>query len=302
MSETPLIFALPGNEAMAQQLSAASGWQVGAWQLQRFPDGESKLRYLSQVQGRDVVLVCTLDQPDMRLMPLYLAASVARELGARRIGLVAPYLAYMRQDARFHPGEGITSAHFARLLSSFADWLITVDPHLHRHHSLDEIYSIPSKVVAAAPSIAAWLRLHLPQAVLIGPDEESEQWVAAVAQLAACRHTVLRKVRHGDHEVEVSVPDSANWQGLQPVLLDDIASTARTMVAACNHLHAAGLPPPVCIAVHALFAGDAWQVLQQAGVAQVVSCDTVLHISNQISMAPALAQAMMEMQAVSSRA
>lgn len=57
---------------------------------------------------------------------LYLAASVAHELGAIRVGFVAPCLAYMRQDARFHSGEGITAKHFARLLSSAVDWLVTV--------------------------------------------------------------------------------------------------------------------------------------------------------------------------------
>lgn len=292
---SPLIFALPGNEVLAQQLAQASGWQLGRLQTRRFPDGESNLRFLDEVAGRDVVLVCSLDMPDQKIMPLYFAASIARELGAGKIGLVLPYLAYMRQDARFHSGEGITSAHFARLLSKICDWLVTVDPHLHRHHDLSEIYTVPSKVVQAAPEIAKWVTANLSLPVLLGPDEESEQWVAAVARLAGCPHTVLRKIRHGDREVEVSVPDTSLWQGMTPVLIDDIASTGRTMLAASAHLARAQLAAPVCIAVHALFAEDAYQTLLAAKVAAVVSCDTVLHPSNQICMASALARGMQEM-------
>ncbi|MBI3231088.1 MAG: ribose-phosphate pyrophosphokinase [Burkholderiales bacterium] len=295
MTANTLIFSLPGNEVLADDLVRYGQWQRGQLQYRRFPDGESNVRFLDDVAGQDVVLVCSLAQPDEKIMPLYFAASIARELGARSVGLVLPYLAYMRQDARFNPGEGITSAHFARLLSKVCNWMVTVDPHLHRHHDLSEIYTVPTRVVQAAPEIAKWVSGNVSLPVLVGPDEESGQWVAAVAQLAGCPYTVLRKVRHGDHEVEVSVPDTDLWQGMTPVLIDDIASTARTMMAASAHLHKAGMKPPVCIAVHALFAGDAYASLQAAHVAQIVSCDTVLHESNQIGMAAALVVGMREM-------
>jgi ribose-phosphate pyrophosphokinase len=290
-----IIFALPGNETMAHELAQDGAWQFGHLQYHRFPDGESNLRFMNDIEGQDVVLVASLDQPDQKIMPLYFAASIARELGARSVGLVLPYLAYMRQDACFNPGEGITSAHFARLLSKICDWMVTIDPHLHRHHDLSEIYTIPTRVVQAAPEIAKWIATNVSLPVLVGPDEESAQWVAAVAHLAGCPYTVLSKVRHGDHEVDVSVPDTDLWQGMTPVLVDDIASTARTMMAAAGHLKRAGMKPPVCIAVHALFAGDAHARLLAANVAQVVSCDTVLHSSNQISMAAALALGIQEL-------
>ena len=67
------------------------------------------------------------------MLPLIFAAATARELAAAKIGLVAPYLAYMRQDRRFNPGEAVTSRQVAGLLSSAFDWLVTVDPHLHRY-------------------------------------------------------------------------------------------------------------------------------------------------------------------------
>lgn len=294
---TPLLFAMPGNETLAERLGKLLGWESGVITLRRFPDGESCLRLLTAVQGREVALVCTLDRPDDKLLPLYFAASIARELGARRIGLIIPYLAYMRQDARFHEGEGITSAHFARLVSGFADWLLTVDPHLHRHHTLRAIYSIRSAVVHAAPAIAQWIARNVPRPLVIGPDAESEQWASEVAKGAGCPYAVLQKTRHGDREVEVSVPDSAQWQGRTPVLVDDIVSTARTMIAATTHLHAAGLAAPVCIAVHPVFAGDACAALQAAGVERIVSCNTIAHETNQIDLSGPLAVALQRLMA-----
>lgn len=288
---TPLLFAMPGNEALTVQLGQALSWEVGGLVVRRFPDGEANLRFLSSVDRRDIALVCTLDRPDEKFLALYLAASIARELGAARVGLLVPYLPYMRQDARFHDGEGITSVHFARLVSEFCDWLVTVDPHLHRHRDLSEIYSIPIRVVHASPVISQWITHNLQRPVVIGPDEESEQWVAEVAKAAECPYTVLQKVRHGDRDVEVSVPQPELLRGMTPVLVDDIVSTARTMIAATAHLHAAGLAAPVCIGVHALFAGDAYAALQAAGVERIVSCNTVSHPTNAIDLSGAVAAA-----------
>lgn len=288
---TPILFAMPGNEALANQMCRLRAWEPGAWTMRRFPDGESYVRYLCDVRGRDVAIVCSLADPDAKATALYLAACVARELGAQRVGLIVPYLAYMRQDRAFQAGEGITAVHFARLLSGVCDWLVTVDPHLHRIHRLDQVYKVPTRVVHASHRIAAWICANVPLPLLVGPDAESEQWVADVAALAGCPFTLLQKTRRGDRSVEVSVPLMAHWREHTPVLVDDIASTARTMIAAVARMHEAGLSDPWCIAVHPLFAGDAYAALRAAGVAGVVSSNTVAHHSNQIDMSEALADA-----------
>lgn len=294
----PILFAMPGNEAFALHLDRAMSCEVGQMEMRRFPDGETYIRLLSPVRERDVIFVCTLDHPDEKMIPLYLAARIARELGARRVGLIAPYLAYMRQDARFHDGEGVTSAYFASFVSDFCDWLVTVDPHLHRHHRLNEIYSIPTKAVRAAPHIGAWIAANVERPVIVGPDAESEQWAARVAKSVGCPYTVLNKVRKGDAEVDVSGAEMSGWQGGTPVLVDDIASTARTMIAAAEKLKAAGLPPPVCIAVHPIFAGNAYEELRAAGVARIVSCNTIAHPSNGIDISEEVAVAAVELMAI----
>lgn len=292
---TVVLVALPGAEVFAERLCASLSCEQGALKLHCFPDGETCPQFLSPLAGQDVVLVAALEQPDAKMMALYLSACVARELGARSVGVVAPYLPYMRQDAVFAPGQGVTARHFARLLSSCCDWMVTVDPHLHRIHDLAEVYSIPTEVVPAAPVIAQWVAANVAQPVLVGPDEESEQWVAHVAALAACPFTVLRKVRSGDRDVAVSLPPQDVLAGRTPVLIDDIVSTARTMCAAVKHLTAASGPAPICIGVHALFIGGAFDELKAAGAGQVVSCDTVRHASNGIGMAEALAGAVRRM-------
>jgi ribose-phosphate pyrophosphokinase len=287
---TPLLIALPGNERLASILAPAIGAETGKVETRRFPDGETYWRYMTPVAGRTVALLCALDRPDDKVLPLLFAAAAARDLKAARIGLIAPYLAYMRQDHRFHPGEAITSDYFAKIVSAQFDWLVTIDPHLHRRASLDEIYSIPARALHAAPLIAEWIRDNVDKPLLIGPDRESEQWVAAVGRGTEAPHRVLRKLRRGDRDVEVSVPGLEQWQDRTPVLVDDIISTAQTMIETVRHLKRAGLRPPVCIGVHGIFAGDAYVELMQAGAARVVTTNTIAHTTNGIDISAILAE------------
>ena len=270
-----LLLPLPGNEAIAAALAPRLDAVLGPLTLRHFPDGETYVRVEAPVADRDVCLVCTLHRPDDKILPLLFAAATLADLGSACVGLISPYLAYMRQDRHFREGEGITSAYFGGLLSSGVDWLVTVDPHLHRRASLAEIYSIPSESVAAAPAISEWVRVNVSQPVLIGPDVESEQWVQAVAEGAGVPYLVLRKVRRGDRDVEVSVPDLDRWRTHTPVLVDDIISTARTMLTTIEHLQRLSLPPPVCVGVHAVFADGAYEALVARGAARVVTCNTI---------------------------
>jgi ribose-phosphate pyrophosphokinase len=290
-----VVISMPGNESLADQLAAALVLDRVAATVRHFPDGESHVRVDGAVQGRQALIVCTLDRPDAKLVPLFLLAHALREGGAVSVGLVAPYLAYMRQDRQFHPGETISAVHVSGWIARNLDWLVTVDPHLHRIADLAQVYPIPTRVVHAAPDLAAWVRANVRQPLLIGPDEESAQWVRDVARGADAPFVVLTKDRRGDRDVVVSVPEVERWRTHTPVLVDDIVSTARTMIETVGHLRRAGLAAPVCVAVHAIFAQSAFEDLRAAGAADIVSCDTIVHPSNRIALATAIGAGVREM-------
>lgn len=287
-----ILFAFPGNEALSQKLLDGTSRAKGEFELRRFPDGESLVTVKTNVNGMRAVIVCSLDQPDDKLLPLYFLCRTLRELGAQRVELVAPYLSYMRQDKRFHPGEAVTSVAFASLLSGFIDRLITVDPHLHRHRDLSEIYSIPAQVIHASQQISDWITNNIEQPLLIGPDEESRQWVEAVALNAGAPFEILQKIRKGDHEVEVSLPHVDSYRNHTPVLVDDIISTAHTMIETIAHLRVLKMKPAVCIGVHAVFAGNAFEELAASGAKKIISCNTIEHRSNEIDLSAQLVKSL----------
>lgn len=287
---TAILLPCPGSEDLAKKMAAQLGLRLGGVEYRRFPDLESYVRVRSEISGKRVILVGALDRPDAKMLPLIFLANTARDLGAREVGLVCPYLPYMRQDKRFKAGEGVTSQYFASMLGTAVDWFVTVDPHLHRHGALSELYSIPTSVVHAAPRIASWIRENVRMPLVIGPDSESVQWVSAVAREAGAPFAVLNKRRFGDRRVEVSDLPEAKVHARTPVLVDDIVSTARTMIETVKRLRAHGARRPYCIAVHGIFADDAYRDLRRAGARRIVSSNTVAHASNAIDMTDLLAE------------
>ncbi|MGA1342613.1 MAG: ribose-phosphate diphosphokinase [Hyphomonas sp.] len=277
-----LFFMTPGAEHLAPAFRAA-GLTEGRCVFRKFPDGESYVRLKDDVAGRRVVLISALNDPDQHLMSMLLAAGAARANGAQEIGLAIPYLPYMRQDTAFQPGEPVSAAQFARILGQFADWIVTVDPHLHRFSSLEQVFGpLPARRVTAVPAIADWIMSSFPRALIIGPDSESGQWVNSIAALTGAPALILEKTRRGDRSVRIELPEVGQFGDHQPVIVDDIVSTGSTMAKLVSGLVAAGFRPPACCCVHPLFVESAYQRLLEAGALQVVSCDTVLHPSNRI--------------------
>ena len=285
-----LVLAFDDETALAQQLAQALGWGFVVIDQHRFPDGETRLRLPHSLPER-VVLLRGLQRPNDKLAPLLLAAAGARELGAARLTLVCPYLAYMRQDMAFTPGEVVSQRHLGRLLAGAFDGVITVDPHLHRVATMDQV--VPGRrglALSAAPLLGAHVARQVPGALLMAPDEEAGQWVRAAAAAQGLDHAVCHKQRHGDRDVEVALP-SHDVAGRAVVLLDDMASTGRTLMAAARGAFERGAISVDVAVTHALFVGDALEQVHAAGVRQVWSTDCVPHASNAVSVVPLLATA-----------
>jgi ribose-phosphate pyrophosphokinase len=284
-----VVLPMPGNEAFATRVAAALRADVAQTEFRRFPDGETYVRLHGNFDKAHVAVVCTLADPDPQLARLLFAAGAARDLGASRVTLVAPYLAYMRQDKAFQLGEAVSSRYFATIISSAFDALVTVDPHLHRYKTLSEIYKIPTRALHAAPLLGDWISRNIHRPLVIGPDEEAEQWVSAIAQRCAAPFAVLKKTRAGDREVHIQLPDLAAWRGHTPVLIDDIVSSGRTLAETARLLTEASFAKPCCLVVHAIFAEDALARITPF-VANVLSTDAVPHSSNGIGLAELVAE------------
>jgi ribose-phosphate pyrophosphokinase len=286
-----LLLAFDDERHLAEPLAAALGWPLRWVERHGFPDGESKLRLPAELPPR-VTLLRGLQRPNEKLAELMIVAPALRELGAGRLTLLCPYLAYMRQDMAFLPGEAVSQRHVGRALASWFDVVITVDPHLHRVATMDEV--VPGRrgmALSATPLLGAWAARHAQRPILLGPDEEAAPWVRAAAEAQGLQHATCVKQRSGDREVRVALPP-LDFSGREVVLIDDVSSTGRTLAVTAAALFARGAAAVDVAVTHALFVDDALAHLAQAGVRHVWSSDSVRHDSNVVSLVPMLARAL----------
>lgn len=287
-----LLLSFDDQATQAGALASACGLPLALVKRHRFPDGELRLQLPFAEQGpvpRCVVVYRSLHQPNEKLVELMLLALQARAWGVQQLLLVAPYLAYMRQDVSFHPGEIVSQRQVGAALAAWFDGVCTVDPHLHRVATLAE--AVPTgwtDTLSAAPLLAEHIATQVQAPVLIGPDSESAQWVATAAQHIGCEYGVCSKQRLGDREVMIELPP-LDVTDRHVVLLDDMASSGRTLAVAVSQLRDRGASRLDVAVTHALFNDDALDTVQAAGVDHVWSTDSVAHSSNAVSLAPLLA-------------
>ncbi len=283
------IYAFEMDWTAARRLGEALGAPVSALRHHHFPDGESMVTASGPIGGH-CVIYATLRDPDARVMPLLLGIDALRQGGAARVELVAPYMPYMRQDRVFAPGQPLSAQVWGRLLGQALDRVFTVDPHLHRIGALDEALGAPRGVViSAAPAMRAFALRRLRGAVLVGPDEESRAMVEEVAQ-GGFDYQIAHKERRGDLDVRIALSAPRALENRRALILDDIASSGRTLAQCVRAVRAAGALGVDCMVTHALFAGNALEVLEEAGVGSVWSSDTLPHATNRVPLAEVIAQ------------
>lgn len=285
----------------AQQLAKILSAPFKQVELHQFPDGETKVTLPTKLP-KNIVICRTLNQPNAKLTELIITASAARAQGVEHITLVAPYLCYMRQDIAFHEGEAISQKIIGKLLGDYFDRVITIDPHLHRINNLRE--AIPTEqaiALHASSAMSAFLQQQFSQPVLIGPDEESEQWVNAIAEPHQWDYAIATKERFGDKNVAVTLGDNSkdthdkkpnqtvNLTNRDIIIVDDIASTGKTLEQAVKQIQQQAPASISIIVTHAFFVDNAIARLNNMGVANIWSSDSVLHNSNAFSIIDTIA-------------
>jgi len=286
-----LIAAMPEDLKAAQRLEAKTGVALSEISIHKFPDGESLVRAPSIAET--VIVYCSLNDPNAKLIELGLAASAFRDAGVKRLVLVAPYLCYMRQDIAFHKGEAVAQRVVCGLLAQWFDRVITVEPHLHRTKTLAAIMPGIETSALSAASLLADLIQHDAVAVtdmlIVGPDAESQSWTASVASAVGAQYMTLRKLREGDCKVSVTADDTATIADKHIYLVDDVISTGTTISAAASLLKTHDAKRIDVLAAHALFTKADEQNMLKAGVASIRSTDTVAHATNAAEISPLLA-------------
>ncbi len=287
------LHAFADEAVQAEGLARTLGIPLAYVDVHAFPDGEIIPRV--PAPASTTIVYRSLNNPNAKIVELLLAADAWRRGGARRLVLVAPYLPYMRQDKVFRPGEPVSQRVLAGMLDATFDRIVTIDPHLHRTKTVEELFARAACThLHSADALVPYLR-SLPLAadtMVIGPDAESAPWVGQIAEPLGLAHATMRKVRRSDTSVEIMAPDTLTLTGQPVLLVDDILSTGKTLREAARTLKRAGAGRIVVFITHALGDDTAVDELTGAGAERVMSTDSCTHRTNEIRLAALLATAL----------
>ncbi|NUN11605.1 ribose-phosphate pyrophosphokinase [Candidatus Micrarchaeota archaeon] len=245
--------------------------------VDEFPDGELRIRFQTALKGKTVLLVQSMHpSPNDSLMELLLALRTAKELNAKKIIAVVPYLAYARQDVRFNPGECVSNKIIARMIEDAgANAFVTVNTHLHRISSLKEIFKIPSVDILLNDYFADYYAAKKYANILVvGPDIESTPWIKHIAKKLKADYYVFNKKRFTGTKIENIILPGLNAEGKNVLLIDDVASTGNTLISVSKILKKYGAKRVDCVVTHLLDESGGKKILN-GGISSIACADTL---------------------------
>ncbi|WP_340098789.1 ribose-phosphate diphosphokinase [Salinibaculum salinum] len=274
------------TQALAAELAAVTDQSLAPVEFERFPDGEGMAR-VGEVDDHAIVVASTVsDEAHVECLQLQ---DAAREAGAGEITTVLPYMGYARQDRAFEVGEPVSARAVARAISTGTDRVLTVNPH---EDAVCEYFTVSAESVDAAGCLADPLPTDLTEPLFLSPDEGAIDLAATVANAYGRGDTdYFEKKRLSGTEVEITPSDAAVGDR-DVVLVDDIIATGSTMSESVAVLNERAARAVYVTCVHPLLASNAVLKLSRAGVEAIYGTDTIERSVSEVSVAPAIADAL----------
>ena len=276
-----------GHE-IASQLKA----KVVSVESKRFPDGESYIRFDGNVKNEEVVIVQTTSPPQNEsLIQLLLMADNAKELGAKTITTVVPYLAYNRQDKVFRLGEAFSMKTVVKLLKACsADRIFTVNSH---NPNVLRTLGLPIVDLSAISLLAQHFKkrglkdvfsLSLGKKALATAKEAGRVLEGEYSIISTKRDTMT-----GNVSIEKKLLPIKNKD---VVIFDDIISSGGTMIKAVAWVKEQGARHVYASCVHPLLIDDAKEEILKNGADDVVGTNTMTSPVSVVSVAPLIVEAL----------
>lgn len=268
------IFSGTSNPQLAQRIADYLGIPLGKAQITRFPDGETWVKILENVRGKDVFVVqSTCNPANEHLMELLIMIDALRRASAARITAVIPFYGYARQDRKDQPRVPITAKLVANLIvSAGTNRLLTVDLHAQQ---LQGFFDIPVDHLYASPVIGKYLLdKQLEKTVVVSPDTGGLKMAHGYSEMLGAGLALVAKQRKGPTDVE-ALTMVGDVQRANCVLVDDLCTTAGTLTTAARILKDNGAANVMAAVSHAVLTPMGVERLRGSAIKELVVTDTV---------------------------
>ncbi len=273
--QEPLVKIFSGRQSryLAEKIAEAYKTQLGKSEVINFSDGEFQTSYEENIRGRDVFIVQSTLPPADNIMELLMMIDAAKRASAKKIVAVIPYFGYARQDRKDKPRVSIGSKLITNLLTKTGiDRLITIDLHADQ---IQGFFDIPVDHLYASVIFYPYLKsLNLPNLMMASPDTGGTRRAASYAKGLNTGFAICYKQRTKPNVVE-NMQLIGDVEGKDVVLVDDIIDTAGTITKAGKLIMEKGAKSVRAMATHAIFSGNAREVLANSPFEEIIVTDTI---------------------------
>ena len=277
-----MIIGGSASQDLAAHVAKELGEELCYVEIKKFPDGEKYLRVDANVEDEVTVIQSTGYPQDENLMELLFLISTLKDLGAKKVRVVVPYMGYARQEKRFKDGECVLN-----------------------------FFNIKARNISAMPAIAEYLNKKYfkktdKKPLIIAPDKGAYGFAQEMAEIIGCECTYLSKVRLGPDKVETRIVDVRcdgagentvnvdSVKGKHAVIIDDIIATGGTIVNAINILKQYGASKVDVCCVHPILTNNGAVRIYGAGAEKIIGTNSLSSDTSRVSIAKSIANALRE--------
>lgn len=268
-----LLFSIESYLYLQKQIASLGDFEQGQVEVKTFPDGERYQRILSDVEGRNVVLLGGTPT-DTDTLELYDLASAISKYGAKTLTIVVPYFGYSTMERAVKKGEVVTAKTRATLLSSIPKTgsritFVLLDLHTEGlpHYFEGDVQSVhlycKEVIMETCTEIAG------KDFILACTDAGRAKWVESLANDMGVNAAFVFKRRVSGEETMVT-GISADVVGKTVIIYDDMIRTGGSLINAAKSYKEAGASQIFAITTHGLFTNNALERLQHSGLFEKV--------------------------------
>ena len=282
-----IIFAGSESISLTGKVAKKINVELGRIEIKRFPDNEFYVRVLSNIKGKNCVVIQSTPRHD-NLIELFIILDALQDFEAKNTSVILPYLTYARQDKRFKNGEALSAKTILKILDSFSDLIVTINCHFFDKEGEFEYHGIKIRNLDAFPDLARYFGARLSNPVVIAPDKGSEKYAEKAAEILKCDFDYLSKKRISGTEVQIDIK-KLDVKGKDVLILDDIISTGGTILEAAKIVRKQGARSVNVGCVHGIFSKGL--KMFDGVVDELVCTDTIPKKVSKVSVSRLLADA-----------
>ena len=268
------IFTGSANPALAQEMCANLGLELGEIKLKRFSDGEINLQILENVRGADCFVVQPTCSPvEFHLMEVFCMMDALKRSSAERITAVIPYYGYGRQDRKDKPRVPISAKLVASLLEKAgADRIMALDLHAAQ---IQGFFDIPVDHLFFRPVMIDYFKPHsTSNLTVVSPDAGGVERARSVAKRLNAPLAIIDKRREEANVAEV-MNVIGDVEGQDCLIVDDLIDTGGTLVKGAEALMEYGAASVTACATHAVLSGPAVQRIRDSEIREVIFSNSI---------------------------